>query len=73
MKNVAAEKNIERSIPRVLVQPMKTPSQMNAAIPKSGTSDAQNEYPWAAATTVWSSVRSDRKASPPIIYNKNAF
>ena len=55
----------EMSIPRVAVIPMKTPSQMKAAMPHRGMSTAHGKYVAEASITVVSLVRRARKALPP--------
>ena len=55
----------DRSMARVEVVPMNTPSHTKAATPATGMATAQGRYWAAAASTGASSVRSDRKVLPP--------
>ena len=48
--------NVDTSMPRVAVSPMKTPSQMKATAPVAGIRQAHQMYSWANVRTCGSSV-----------------
>ena len=58
----------DRSIPRVAVSPMKTPSKIKAVTPATGTTNAHGTNSVDAAITASSSVSRSRKLSQPTAY-----